>query len=243
MDASPRQEPQERQSATERAPPREKREATVLEVTKSPKPSPGKDKKKPKPHEAEQGKGPTEVAPRGGKAMAGFILFCNSKTEPECLSKGLFGDAPSMMSQLRRVVPHVTPLHLFNFETRELHGIYVATQEVPMIHEPRSLCTPPNQWPLFPLTPHGFGGRDEPRSGGVAGQGEPPRQGPLQGWLPRGRQPLPGPAAGAAPRGRELSGRTQRPLHQRRNRPRHRCRTCETPRCPGTTEFGGSSGG
>ena len=68
--------------------------------------------------------------PPPGDALPGFIFFCNSKTAPECLSKCLFGDSPSMLATMRKIVPEVTSLLLFNFETRQLHGVFVAT-EVP----------------------------------------------------------------------------------------------------------------
>jgi len=53
----------------------------------------------------------------------GFVFFCNSQTYSECVDRMVFGLQKGMLKQLQRI-DRDAPLFLFNFQTRQLHGVF-----------------------------------------------------------------------------------------------------------------------
>eukprot|EP00656_Telonema_subtile_P049574 TRINITY_DN6198_c0_g2_i1.p1 TRINITY_DN6198_c0_g2~~TRINITY_DN6198_c0_g2_i1.p1 ORF type:complete len:944 (-),score=352.96 TRINITY_DN6198_c0_g2_i1:24-2855(-) len=73
--------------------------------------------------------------------LPGFLFFCNTSTYQECVDRLLFGLPASVFGQLSQIVPvgdanPATLLFLLNFETRDVHGIYVANQPAAMNIQP-----------------------------------------------------------------------------------------------------------
>eukprot|EP00729_Bicosta_minor_P005484 gene5484-26294_t len=59
--------------------------------------------------------------------VAGFLFPCSSKTVAECLSSSLFGLGRKYWPDLQSIKVGKTPIYLFNMDTWELHGEFVAT--------------------------------------------------------------------------------------------------------------------
>lgn len=64
----------------------------------------------------------------------GYMFLCSNSTHPECVEKGLFGLPQRELDSMQRNiqvegVDGTSPslIYLFNFQTRQLHGVYVAT--------------------------------------------------------------------------------------------------------------------
>ena len=68
----------------------------------------------------------TVTAPRTvarADSVAGFMFFCNSATQHECLSRSLFGLHKNDLEKVNRIGDK-TPLYLYNFSTRTVYGAF-----------------------------------------------------------------------------------------------------------------------
>ncbi|CAD7698189.1 unnamed protein product [Ostreobium quekettii] len=59
------------------------------------------------------------------RALAGYIFGCTEQTMTECLTRNLFGSSTKCSEEVATIMPG-TPLFLFNFGRRELHGGFEA---------------------------------------------------------------------------------------------------------------------
>lgn len=69
----------------------------------------------------------------------GLIFTCNNETFGECMEKMLLGLPESKMETIRGIQPRKTALFLYNYSTRELHGVFEAVQ-------PGALNIDPTAW-------------------------------------------------------------------------------------------------
>ena len=99
---------------------------------------------------------PLLISDLGSGGLAGFVFGANTVTAQECLDRMLFGLPGHHMKQLRGLVPGVTRLFLFNFSTRSLTGVFVATAAPAMNIEPHAWTSGAAQyggaaeWTKFP---------------------------------------------------------------------------------------------
>ena len=71
---------------------------------------------------------PTQAEASDLHAERGFCFMCSKDTFKECISEELFGSTYNMITDMdANIVVGRTPLYLFNFDTRQLHGIFLAT--------------------------------------------------------------------------------------------------------------------
>ena len=59
----------------------------------------------------------------GSDAPSGFIFGCTNATEAECRAKKLFGLPPRHIHAVSKIPPG-TPVFLYNYEARVLHGVF-----------------------------------------------------------------------------------------------------------------------
>ena len=60
--------------------------------------------------------------------LAGVIFGCTDETYDECIKEGVFGLPMGHLSYVRGIKPG-TPLFLFNYSRRELHGVFTAASK------------------------------------------------------------------------------------------------------------------
>ncbi|XP_024522721.1 uncharacterized protein LOC112343462 [Selaginella moellendorffii] len=79
--------------------------------------------------------------------IAGLIFMCNKKTQRRCLAYNVLG----MPRTKKRFADHITPgmkLFLFEFESRELHGVFEAVSYVGVDLEPKAFIEADIDFPL-----------------------------------------------------------------------------------------------
>ena len=61
------------------------------------------------------------------------MIFFGSKRETidECLNRSLFGLPAGHTGMVKAVRPGITPIFLFNYSTRQMHGVFFATTQPP----------------------------------------------------------------------------------------------------------------
>jgi hypothetical protein len=72
---------------------------------------------------------------RQSRERAGWVFFCNSRTEGECLALKLFGSPKREWTKVSQV-KRGDILYLHNYETNRLHGVFEAVEDGKMNIEP-----------------------------------------------------------------------------------------------------------
>eukprot|EP00249_Psilotum_nudum_P018034 c26608_g1_i1 orf=393-2228(-) len=80
------------------------------------------------------------------RQLSGVIFMCNKETMVECFRHGVFGLPISRRSIVEQIVPGMM-LFLFEYESRELHGIYEARSFGGMNLEPHAYKSSPSSFP------------------------------------------------------------------------------------------------
>ncbi|PIA37460.1 hypothetical protein AQUCO_03000202v1 [Aquilegia coerulea] len=83
------------------------------------------------------------------KDLGAVIFFCSNDTINECLTKLLFGLPASHSSYVKTIEPGL-PLFLYNYDDRNLHGIYEATSHGQMNINPNAWTENGSDRTLFP---------------------------------------------------------------------------------------------
>lgn len=76
----------------------------------------------------------------------GAIFMSNSSTRKECLRRGIFG-LPMFQAGFVKQVRAGMFLFLFEFESRELHGVFEACSDGAINIEPDAFCSSGKQFP------------------------------------------------------------------------------------------------
>ncbi|ESQ52124.1 hypothetical protein EUTSA_v10016310mg [Eutrema salsugineum] len=82
----------------------------------------------------------------GQEPEYGAIFMSNSSTRKECLKRGLFG-LPIALGGFVKQVKAGMLLFLFEFESRELHGVFQACSDGAINIEPNAFCSSGKQFP------------------------------------------------------------------------------------------------
>ncbi|KAL3156157.1 hypothetical protein ABBQ32_012446 [Trebouxia sp. C0010 RCD-2024] len=88
------------------------------------------------------------AAPRQPGPPAGVIFGCNRSSEEESLN-GLFGMSSGHWSLVKEIIPG-TPCFLFNFNTKELHGVFRAVSAGSWNIDPLAFGGKPKEGSMYP---------------------------------------------------------------------------------------------